>query len=103
MVSTNKSLREFTEQEYKYGFETDVEADTVPPGLNEEVVRLISAKRGGRRKRASLEALSLLKTPSNLIFMSLVPGALSLPITSSDLSILGLEPARVYSGTDFDS
>jgi Fe-S cluster assembly protein SufB len=45
MASTNKSLREFTEQEYKYGFVTDVEADTVPPGLNEDVVRLISAKK----------------------------------------------------------
>ncbi|HKS95766.1 MAG TPA: Fe-S cluster assembly protein SufB, partial [Terriglobia bacterium] len=32
-------------QEYKYGFYTDVEADTVPPGLNEDVIRLISAKK----------------------------------------------------------
>jgi Fe-S cluster assembly protein SufB len=33
-------------QEYKYGFYTDVEADTVPAGLSEEIVRLISAKKG---------------------------------------------------------
>ena len=31
--------------EYKYGFYTDVETDTVPVGLNEDVIRLISAKK----------------------------------------------------------
>ncbi len=30
---------------YKYGWVTDIEADTVPPGLNEDVIRLISAKK----------------------------------------------------------
>jgi len=33
-------------QPYKYGFVTDIDADTVPPGLNEDVIRLISAKKG---------------------------------------------------------
>jgi Fe-S cluster assembly protein SufB len=33
-------------QPYKYGFITDIDADTVPPGLNEDVIRLISAKKG---------------------------------------------------------
>lgn len=33
-------------REYKYGFVTDIEADTVPKGLSEDVVRLISAKKG---------------------------------------------------------
>jgi Fe-S cluster assembly protein SufB len=32
-------------QEYKYGFVTEVEQETVPPGLNEDIVRLISAKK----------------------------------------------------------
>lgn len=32
-------------QEYRYGFETEVEADTVPKGLNEQTIRLISAKK----------------------------------------------------------
>ena len=32
-------------QEYKLGFSVDVEADTVPPGLNEDVLRFISAKK----------------------------------------------------------
>ena len=33
-------------QPYKYGFVTDIDSDTVPPGLNEDVLRLISAKKG---------------------------------------------------------
>ncbi len=32
--------------EYKYGFVTDVDSDTLPKGLNEDVVRLISSKKG---------------------------------------------------------
>ena len=32
-------------REYKWGFVTDIEADTVPPGLSEDIVRLISAKK----------------------------------------------------------
>jgi Fe-S cluster assembly protein SufB len=33
-------------QPYKYGFITDVESEVVPPGLNEDVIRLISLKKG---------------------------------------------------------
>jgi Fe-S cluster assembly protein SufB len=33
-------------QPYKYGFETQIESEIVPPGLNEDVIRLISAKKG---------------------------------------------------------
>jgi Fe-S cluster assembly protein SufB len=33
-------------QPYKYGFYTDIEADTVAPGLDEDVIRLISGKKG---------------------------------------------------------
>jgi Fe-S cluster assembly protein SufB len=32
-------------KEYKYGFVTDIEADMAPPGLNEDIIRLISAKK----------------------------------------------------------
>jgi Fe-S cluster assembly protein SufB len=44
-TETDTLLDEVAEREYKYGFVTDIEADTIPPGLNEEVVRLISAKK----------------------------------------------------------
>jgi len=40
-----EQLRELTKKEYKYGFFTDIESDTAAPGLNEDVVRLISAKK----------------------------------------------------------
>jgi Fe-S cluster assembly protein SufB len=43
---TDPALRELTEQKYKYGFVTEVEADQVAPGLSEDVVRLISQKKG---------------------------------------------------------
>jgi Fe-S cluster assembly protein SufB len=33
-------------REYKWGFVTDIEADTVPKGLNEDIIRLISTKKG---------------------------------------------------------
>lgn len=38
-------IKELTDKSYAYGFVTDIEADTLPPGLNEEVVRFISAKK----------------------------------------------------------
>ena len=39
-------LKEYAEQEYKYGFVTDIESDTLPPGLNEDVIKFISNKKG---------------------------------------------------------
>lgn len=41
----DKILEEVTSGEYKYGFVTDIDTDVIPTGLNEEVVRLISAKK----------------------------------------------------------
>lgn len=38
-------LEEITNQEYKYGFTTDVDADQAPKGLSEDIVRFISAKK----------------------------------------------------------
>ena len=42
----DKILDEFTSQDYKYGFVTDIETETIPKGLNEDVVRTISEKKG---------------------------------------------------------
>ena len=42
----NKDLRLITEEKYKYGFTTDVATEIIERGLNEDVVRLISAKKG---------------------------------------------------------
>ena len=46
MSSDLETLENVTSQEYKWGFVTDIEADSVPPGLDEGVIRLISAKKG---------------------------------------------------------
>jgi Fe-S cluster assembly protein SufB len=40
------SLQQVTGQEYKYGFVTDIESDSVAAGLNEDVIRFISDKKG---------------------------------------------------------
>jgi Fe-S cluster assembly protein SufB len=40
------TIEQLANQEYKYGFVTDIEADTAPPGLSEDIVRLISTKKG---------------------------------------------------------
>ena len=45
MSTATETIEEFVNTEYKYGFVTEVDTETLPPGLNEEVVRLISAKK----------------------------------------------------------
>ncbi len=39
------TIESLAEREYKWGFVTDIGADTVPPGLSEDVIRLISEKK----------------------------------------------------------
>ena len=41
-----KTIKGITDQEYKYGFVTDIDMETLPQGLNEEIIRMISAKKG---------------------------------------------------------
>ena len=45
MAMSERNLDAMLSQEYKAGFVTDVESDAVPPGLNEDIIRLISAKK----------------------------------------------------------
>ena len=46
LSESERILEEATSQEYKYGFVTDIDTETIPKGLSEDVVRLISAKKG---------------------------------------------------------
>ena len=46
MSETENRLESLLARRYKHGFVTDIDADTVPPGLDEDVVRLISRKKG---------------------------------------------------------
>jgi Fe-S cluster assembly protein SufB len=45
MSTATETIEGLVKKEYKYGFVTDVEVDSAPPGLNEDIVRLISAKK----------------------------------------------------------
>jgi len=42
---TEKVITESINQDYKYGFVTDIEQEKIPPGLNEQVVKIISDKK----------------------------------------------------------
>ena len=45
MTEEDKLLEEVTSADYKYGFVTDIDSDTIKNGLNEDVIRLISSKK----------------------------------------------------------
>ena len=45
MSTATETIEGLVKQEYKYGFYTDVEVDAAPPGLNEDIIRLISRKK----------------------------------------------------------
>src|SRR3989441_5520388 len=45
MPTATSTIAELANREYKHGFFTEIEADTVPRGLNEEIVRMISEKK----------------------------------------------------------
>ena len=45
MATSTDNIEELANQDYKYGFVTDVEQEAIAPGLNEDVIRLISSKK----------------------------------------------------------
>src|SRR5690606_35879540 len=45
MSTSTETIEQLATREYKYGFVTDIEADTLPPGLDEGVIREISARK----------------------------------------------------------
>lgn len=45
MPGSNEILEELTSSEYKYGFTSDIDSDVLPPGLTEETIHFISAKK----------------------------------------------------------
>jgi len=45
MASDNPEFEQLVNRGYAHGFITDIESDTIPPGLNEDVIRMISAKK----------------------------------------------------------
>jgi len=45
METSNPKIEEYFDKSYEYGFVTDIESETILPGLSEDVVRLISSKK----------------------------------------------------------
>ena len=45
MATKNQDMEELVGRKYRHGFVTDIESDTVPPGLDEDVIRLVSRKK----------------------------------------------------------
>ena len=45
MTDETAKVEELVHKDYEHGFVTDIDADTVAPGLNEDVIALISARR----------------------------------------------------------
>src|SRR5438309_10587270 len=45
MPTETTEIQDLANKEYQYGFSTDIEAESAPPGLNEDIVRFISAKK----------------------------------------------------------
>ncbi len=45
MSTSKKTIQDLADKEYEYGFVTEIEADTIPRGLSEEIIRIISAKK----------------------------------------------------------
>ncbi len=45
MASENSNVEDLVRKEYEHGFVTEIDADTVPPGLSDDVIRLISQKK----------------------------------------------------------
>ncbi|MCZ6775812.1 MAG: Fe-S cluster assembly protein SufB [Ignavibacteria bacterium] len=45
MATQTNTIEELANREYKYGFVTDIEADSAPRGLNEDIIRFIAAKK----------------------------------------------------------
>ncbi len=68
MSTENELIDEIASKEYEHGFITDIEMDILPPGLNEDTVRFISAKKGEPEwmlawRLKGLEAFKKMKMP----------------------------------------
>ena len=45
MPTATETIKRIAERDYEFGFVTDIEQDTIPAGLDEDIIRLISAKK----------------------------------------------------------
>ena len=55
MTTAPQIIEDFVNTVYKYGFVTDIESESAPPGLNEDIIRLISKRKKGHHENQSQE------------------------------------------------
>src|SRR6266571_1030620 len=55
MTTAPQIIEDFVATVYKYGFVTDIESESAPPGLNEDIIRLISKRKKGHHENQSQE------------------------------------------------
>src|SRR5712691_1477759 len=87
-LDTQDTIRTLSQEGYKYGFVTDIEADTAPPGLNEDTVRFISAKKG---------------EPERLFDWRLAPFRASREMTEPDWAKVNIAPIDYQASTYYSA
>src|SRR2546423_15497414 len=50
MTTAPQIIEDFVNTVYEYGFVTDIESESAPPGLNEDIIRLISQRKKGHHE-----------------------------------------------------
>ena len=59
MSSATETIEGFVKSDYKYGFITDIEAESAPPGLNEDIIRFYLSQEKRARLHAGVASQSL--------------------------------------------
>ena len=80
-------VRDLANQEYRYGFVTDLDTDVAPKGLNEDIIALISAKKN--------EPDWLLESRLRLTFRT-SRGPFDPPLVGVSASLTGVVPAGLF-------
>ena len=57
MSTAPNTIEELVNHEYKYGFYTEIQADSIPRGLNENIIRMISEKSASRKQLGTIPSL----------------------------------------------
>ena len=84
---SNRAVREIAGRDYEWGFVTDIEADTLPPGLDEDIVRGISARK---------EEPEIMNDAMKLMVVQMLEEAIDCEMTFAEdilgLGVAGLSP-----------
>ena len=73
MASSTQDVEELVKKEYEHGFVTDIDSDTIAPGLNEDVIAFISKKKVPKPDVIILSSLPILPVINLMFFKLLYP------------------------------